>query len=87
MRWMCLLIVCCLGCAMTLRAAERDWLTDGRVQWKSSGPLVMPEERADDSVSSKCNLLNNDESDTAPPPTISTFLVQRYIISKPLPIL
>jgi hypothetical protein len=37
-----------LYCYDVAKAAVPEWLNDGRLQWKSSPPLVMPENRPDD---------------------------------------
>ena len=43
-----LITLCCLFSMTILPAAGQEWLSDGRMQWKSSGPLVAPEVRPDD---------------------------------------
>ena len=45
-----LLTLCCILSVATLQAAEPEWLNDGKFQWKSSGPLVAPEQRAGDTL-------------------------------------
>ena len=43
-----LLTLCCFFSVAMLQAAESEWVTNGKFQWKSSAPLVAPADRPDD---------------------------------------